>query len=214
MSSSGGAGYPGTRGLAGDDAVPGAAFEQLQRRYEALRDDYDSLLERLAAGEAQGGPVQSPTPGRLQGQPGNIRAEVRRVVAAPWYQLQQEYAATIRDLERLVADMDAFAARSFGALKGQRGPGTTSAAGPDPESRPGARNREEPEPIARDEVATRSPRPTPVQVQVHSPNLGALLDFQERLTQLDEVARVSMSQVNEDRAVLVVELEPGAPGAD
>ena len=35
-----------------------------------------------------------------------------------------------------------------------------------------------------------------------------ILDFQERLAQLDGVARVSINAIDNDRATLVVELEP------
>ena len=47
---------------------------------------------------------------------------------------------------------------------------------------------------------------------MRGPGFGELLDFQERLSTLEGVARVSINAIDTERATLVVELEPG-PGS-
>jgi hypothetical protein len=187
-----------------NDALPAAdaAMRKWRRRYEALRDDYEDLLDRIEELESrlEADDADDNADGRGNAtRPGSstLRAEVRQVVAAPWFVLRQEYAEAAQDIQSLVSEMDAFAHRSF---KGQRG--TTGDAGP-----PASNAQATAGPAAAEEARdARQPRES-AHVQVHSPNLGALLDFQERLTSLPEVARVSMSQVNEDRAVLIVDLD-------
>jgi hypothetical protein len=46
-----------------------------------------------------------------------------------------------------------------------------------------------------------------MQVDVKGSGFGALLDFQERLSSLSGVSRVSISAIDNERATLVVELE-------
>jgi hypothetical protein len=50
-------------------------------------------------------------------------------------------------------------------------------------------------------------------VEVRGGGFGELLDFQERLSSLPGVARVSISTIDNERASLVVELEPGSPAS-
>ncbi|MEP6871150.1 MAG: hypothetical protein ABI939_04790, partial [Anaerolineaceae bacterium] len=52
-----------------------------------------------------------------------------------------------------------------------------------------------------------------VHVDVRGQGFGELLDFQERLSSLDGVARVSINAIDTERATLVVELERGPTAA-
>ena len=198
---SAGDGDPGAR--AGDPEL-----RQLRRRYEALRDDYEDLVERLADVEAQlRRPPQEETRSPDPSAPaeGSLREQVRHVVSMPWFQLRDEYAQTADDLQTIIRDMDELAGRAF---KGQHGPRHTSEHDHEEQERRPHPLRHSQEHEGDHGFASRGPRRARmVEVQVHSLNLGALLDFQERLSNLPEVARVSMSQVNEDRAMLIVELE-------
>jgi hypothetical protein len=199
----------GQTGDAWDDEAnrPGdAAMRQLRRRYESLRNDYEELLDRLADIEERMTEAQSPQPAAPPLQASELGQRVLELAAGPWFALREEYSRVARDLLALVGSMDDFANRSF---KGQR-PSRLSAteeAAPQ-ETMPGP---EAPEPGPPPASPGRS---SAVHVQVQGPSLGALLDFQEQLSRLPGVARVSMSQVNEDRAMLIVELERESPGAE
>ncbi len=46
-----------------------------------------------------------------------------------------------------------------------------------------------------------------MQVDVNGSGFGELLDFQERLSEMNGVSRVSISAIDSDRATLVVELD-------
>ncbi len=228
---SGERGYEG-RWSSGDDSMSRSkdpALRHLRRRYESLRDDYEELIERLAEVESRLEPGQPPA-GRREAQSretrpastpaatGSVSEQVLRAIAAPWFALRDEYSRTAQELLGIVHSMDELADRAF---KGQRRAREEEQPAPPPpapeeEPEPSAASQEEPtaEEIRAHHVAPSSGAPdrTTIQVQVQSPNLGALLDFQEHLSQLPDVARVSMSQVNEERAVLVVELRPDSSG--
>ena len=50
-------------------------------------------------------------------------------------------------------------------------------------------------------------RPAKIHLDVKGSGFGELLDFQERLSQLGGVARVSINAIDNERATLVVELD-------
>jgi hypothetical protein len=49
--------------------------------------------------------------------------------------------------------------------------------------------------------------PSRIEIQAHGQGFGELLDFQERLSKIDGVARVSISAIDNQQSMLVVELE-------
>ena len=234
---SGERGYEG-RWSSGDDSMSRSkdpALRHLRRRYESLRDDYEELIERLAQVESRlepgqpraaprGAPGQEARHSTPPAGSGSVSEQVLRAIAAPWFALRDEYSRAAQELLGIVHSMDELADRAF---KGQRPaheePPSPAAPPPPPPPpareeapEPSAASQEEPtaEEIRAHQVppSNGAPDRTTIQVQVQSPNLGALLDFQEHLSQLPDVARVSMSQVNEERAVLVVELRPDSSG--
>lgn len=177
------------------EAVSGdTSVRQLRRRYDALRSDYESLLDRLAEleqriEETRFEPEEAPPPSHAGGAatatapapPGSLTD----TLLAPLVRLREEYLAAATSIQTIVGGLDSLAA---GAMKGQR----TAAA---PQARPAPVREEHHE----------APR---IQVDVKGQGFGNLLDFQERLAQLDGVARVSINAIDNDRATLVVELEP------
>ncbi len=178
------------------EAVSGdQATKQLKRRYEALRGDYELLLDRLADLEQR---MESPEPAEELPPPTRqtpqqpapapvIAGRLTESLMAPLMQLREEYLAAATSLNAIVGGLDSLAA---GAMKGQR---QTTAA----EERP---------PPVREEPTT---RPRSVQVDVKGQGFGNLLDFQERLSALDGVTRVSINAIDNGRATLLVELADG-----
>ena len=78
------------------DAASGeAAVRQLRRRYDALRDDYESLLDRLAELEDRleaSGDVEPRTPSPRAGAPAPA-GSLSEAIMAPLMQLRAEYLA-------------------------------------------------------------------------------------------------------------------------
>ncbi|MEX1104425.1 MAG: hypothetical protein WED87_09250 [Dehalococcoidia bacterium] len=179
------------------EAVSGdQAMRQLRRRYDSLRHDYESLLDRLAdieqrielsdaveaelphsASRPAGGPVlpAAPPAGRLT-----------ESLLAPLVQLREEYLAAATSIQVIVGGLDSLAA---GAMKGQK------AAHPAPEERPAPVREPHPQ------------QPRSIQVDVKGEGFGNLLDFQEKLSAIEGVSRVSINAIDNDRATLLVELE-------
>ncbi|OAI44584.1 hypothetical protein AYO38_00385 [bacterium SCGC AG-212-C10] len=215
---------------AGDDV----AVRQLRRRYDLLRDDYESLIDRLAELED-----------RLaaRGQPPEARdaRSIIEAVATPLVRLRDEYAEAATAIQQIIEGLESLAR---GTMKGQRS--SVARDTHSPREQPAeAAPAEEPEPpaaarpvpaehqpsavppapaavaqpvAARTEPATPSPiaasvRPRAterVQVDVKGSGFGDLLDFQEQLSQLPGVARVSINAIDNERATLIVELTAGA----
>lgn len=163
------------------------AVRQLRRRYELLRQDYERLLDRLTEleerlAEAQRREEATPTPG----------AGLMEAIAAPLWKLRSEYLEAAAGIQAIVAGIE----RLAGGLKGQH------AARPESSS-PAA------ERVGTAGEAEGPERARRVQVDVRGSGFGELLDFQERLSALEGVARVAISAIDNERATLVVELERG-----
>lgn len=173
-----------------------AAVRQLRRRYDLLRRDYEHLVDRLGEledrlAEREERPVAdtpAPTP-RPEPQEESAPSAVKEGLVAPLLRLRDEYLEAVTDLQSIVSGLDGLAAAAF---KGQRvapapGGGYEPAEGP---------------PIERPAL-----RPRRMQVDVKGGGFGDLLDFQERLSGLPGVARVSINAIDNERATLIVELE-------
>jgi hypothetical protein len=170
-----------------------AAVRQLRRRYDLLRNDYEQLLDRLgdledrlnepasSASTPPAPPIPTTADDRQEGVTGSLRA--------PLLRLRDDYLAAVAGIQEIVAGLEGLAA---GAFKGQH-----TAPGVEPV---------QPQPPT---LAT-AHRPRKVQVEVRGTGFGELLDFQERLSTVAGVARVSINAIDNERATLVVELhEPG-----
>lgn len=168
---------------AGRTGSTDAVNRQLRRRYESLRDDYDELLDRLT--EVEGRLHRAEQPSVDVPATRALASAIAEAIGAPLFALRDEYVQAAQELTSLAEAVNQLGWRTF---KGQRGPTAADNGGADrPETSPPIR--------------------TTVEVQVDSGNLGMLLDFQEQVAQLPCVARVSLSQVREDRATLTVELQ-------
>jgi len=167
-------------------ATGDASVRRLRRSYDLLRRDYEELLDRLADLEERletttPTPAATPTapaPRTIEPAPGALMEQL----TAPLVRLRDEYAAALSRIQAIVGGLDNLAA---GAMKGQRGPSAVE------------------HPAVGDEPVG---RPRRIQVDVKGPGFGSLLDFQERLSALDGVARVTISAVDQERATFVVEL--------
>jgi hypothetical protein len=95
---------------------------------------------------------------------------------APLLRLRDEYVQALEDLRTVVTALEGIAA---GTLKGQH------AAAASGES---------------------SLKPRRVAVETSGSGFGSLLDFQERLSALDGVVRVTISTIDQQRATFIVEL--------
>ena len=209
-----------TDGAEGDDlilarlresAAGDPAVRQLRRRYDMLRSDYEQLLDRLGELEdrlnvqalAARAPQAAPNPE----QP--LSTQLSDVLLAPLLKLRDDYVTAATRITALVSGLETLAQGSF---KGQRSTPEAPAppTPPDVNAAPSAGDSEDPQ----SHGAARSKR---LHVDVRGQGFGELLDFQERLSSLDGVARVSINAIDTERATLVVELEPGptaAPAAD
>lgn len=178
---------------AGDPAV-----RQLRRRYDLLRHDYEALIDRLgeledrlAAGaeeppHAAAPPLPPPPPTAAAAEPG--ASSLHDTLMAPLLKLRDEYVAAANGIQAIVSGLDGLAAAAF---KGQRPAGTS----------------DEALPVERPRL-----KPARIQVDVKGGGFGELLDFQEHLSELPGVARVSINAIDNERATLVVELSSTTPG--
>ncbi len=158
-----------------------AAVRQLRRRYDLLRQEYESLLDRLAELEER---VE-----QLSARPASRnRRPLVAAILQPLQELRDEYREALTVLDRLFHGLSELSQEA--------------AAEPEAE-RPAA------EPAA--EAAGPPASPTKVQVHVRGGDFGTILDFQERVSKLEGVRRVSISAIDHERATLVVELEPAEP---
>ena len=184
---------------AGDPAV-----RQLRRRYDLLRGDYEGLLDRLGELEDRldeqtlAARVTQAAPGATQ----PLSAQLSDALTAPLLKLRDDYVAAAARITSLVSGLETLAQGSF---KGQRSvPEAPAPIPPEDQASPAAAPQE-----AGDHPAARAQR---LRVDVRGPGFGELLDFQERLSTLEGVSRVSINAIDTERATLVVELEPG-PGS-
>ncbi|MEX0783651.1 MAG: hypothetical protein WD557_13485 [Dehalococcoidia bacterium] len=180
------------------EAVSGdQAMRQLRRRYDSLRHDYESLLDRLADIEqrielSDAVEDDAPRPGAVRAEPGPVlptappAGRLTESLLAPLVQLREEYLAAATSIQVIVGGLESLAA---GAMKGQK------AAHPAPEERPAPVREPHPQ------------RPRSIQVDVKGEGFGNLLDFQEKLSAIEGVSRVSINAIDNDRATLLVELE-------
>ena len=192
------------RGRLHEAAAGDAAVRQLRRRYDALRHDYEQLLDRLADIEDQlTQPQPTPSPTRQDPTPAQAAANdetppnIAEALAAPLTALRAEYLATATRIQDIVGGLERIAE---GTLKGQHRPSQPSA------PIPAAPDTEEAMPTAA--------RPRRIQVDVKGHGFGELLDFQERLSSVAGVARVTINAIDGERATLVVELDSGAEAED
>lgn len=172
------------------DAASGdAAVRQLRRRYDILRGDYEQLLGRLgeleerlneAAEAAKPVPPVSP-----------VSQSIAEAIAAPLLRLREDYLAAVAGIQTVVSGLEGLAT----GFKGQHAVAMTP-----PPQQPASPDSNPPGPGS-------SSRPHKTQVEVKGSGFGELLDFQERLTQVPGVSRVSISAIDNERATLVVELD-------
>ncbi|WP_322818666.1 hypothetical protein [Tepidiforma sp.] len=158
-----------------------ATVRQLRRRYDLLRQDYERLLDRLGELEER---LHAASRGSEPAS--GVAGTLAEAIAAPLLELRKEYLAAAASIAQVVAGLEGLA----GGLKGQhhaRGAGEEAAPS-------GGGERVE-------------PRSRRVQVDVRGSGFGELLDFQERLSTLPGVARVSINAIDNERATLIVELE-------
>ncbi len=160
-----------------------AAVRQLRRRYDLLRTDYEALLERL--GELEGRLSEAGNePEAEPPSPSPVAAASLMVqgILAPLITLRDEYAEAVTGIQSIVTGLESMAA---GAFKGQR----RQAAAPT-------------------ERASANAPPRNIQVEAKAEGFGDLLDFQERLSAIPGVARVTIHAIDTGRATFVVELSP------
>jgi len=165
-----------------------AAIRALRRRYDMLRNDYEGLLDRL--GELEERLVDSPPPTTAFEQaPAGVSTSIAEAITAPLLRLRDEYLAAAGSIQTVVGGLEGLAA----GFKGQH----RSAPVPPPPVAPDAA----------DPARDIEPRTRKTQIEVKGSGFGELLDFQERLSQVPGVSRVSISAIDNERATLVVELE-------
>ncbi len=183
-----------------ESAAGDVAVRQLRRRYDMLRGDYEQLLDRLGEledrldAQATAPSVQEPR----DGQPPN--AQLGDLLTTPLLKLRDDYAAAATRITALISGLETLAQ---GALKGQR-----SVADPPVSPLPSETPRVDEKRTK--EAGPAAGRSSRAHVEVRGPGFGELLDFQERLSALEGVMRVSINAIDTERATLVVELEPGA----
>jgi hypothetical protein len=173
-----------------------AAVRQLRRRYDALRQDYEQLLDRLTELEDRLDPAPTSataTPASVAG-PGDPFEALNRALAAPLLDLRDSYLVIANRVQSIAGGLERLAA---GALKAQHGPA----------QRPAPAQPADPEPGS---AAAPAARPQRINLDVQGSGFGDLLDFQERLSAVFGVARVTITAIEADRATLSVELVSGS----
>jgi hypothetical protein len=174
------------------EASGDTALRQMRRRYEALRHDYEELIDRLSEVEQRLLDEQRASAAQRSEKPGSLRVQSRDFLLAPLGQLRDDYLMIADELITIANSLNDMTAR---AMKGQRASSAAAGVAPQSPTQP----TPQPQHMA-------SGEPQRVNLHVQASGLGQLLDFQEQLSRLTGVERVSISQVNEDRAVLTVEL--------
>ncbi|MEO8539257.1 MAG: hypothetical protein ABI577_05905 [bacterium] len=186
-----------------NDAASGdAAVRQLRRRYDSLRSDYEQLLDRL--GELEDRVNQPPAPLPAAGANSPVAQSIAEAIAAPLLRLREEYLSALGGIQSVVTGLEGLAV----GFKGQHTAPTASVATTEPVPVPQPPAQAPPERTP----ATEQSRSQKTRVEVKGSGFGELLDFQERLSQIPGVSRVSISAIDNERATLVVELDhpPGS----
>ncbi|HMO97375.1 MAG TPA: hypothetical protein PKD27_14785, partial [Tepidiformaceae bacterium] len=160
-----------------ESASGDVAVRQLRRRYDALRQDYEALLERLAELEDRLNDTATASAASQPSLPGLADA-----ISAPLLKLRDDYLSAVASIQTLVTGLEGLAT----GLKGQHSAKGTPVP---PRSTPDTSDRE--------------PHVQKVHVEVKGSGFGDLLDFQERLSSLGGVARVSINAIDNERATLV-----------
>lgn len=198
--------YPGDEQLLGrlrEATGEDASVRQLRRRYDSLRRDYESLLDRLSDIEERvAEPEERSRPSTtMPAPPSGVSARMSEALALPLVQLRDEYLAAATHIQGIVSGLERLAA---GAMKGQHGvrepepePTAPPPPPPAPEPAPAPSNRPS------DPADT---RPRKVSVEVRGKGFGELLDFQEKLSTMSGVSRVSINTIDAEHATLIVEL--------
>lgn len=182
MSESGSETDEGILGRLYEAASGDAAGRRLRRRYDLLREDYERLLDRL--GELEERLDQAAQRPSNQAPASAARGSLAEAIAAPLIHLREDYLAAVANIQTVVSGLEGLAT----GLKGQHG-ATGQQAGPAAVLFAGGGKGEK------------------VHLDVRGSGFGELLDFQDRLTQVAGVARVSINAIDNERATLVVELE-------
>ena len=167
-----------------------AAVRQLRRRYDLLRHDYEQLLDRLGELEDrlnEASELSTTAPAA----PSAVADSIAGAIAAPLLRLRDDYLAAVAGIQGVARGLEGLAS----GFKGQH-----SASTEPPVAAPAA----VPEPAT---TEPSEPRVQRMQIDVKGSGFGELLDFQERLSSLPGVSRVSISAIDNERATLVVELE-------
>lgn len=156
-----------------------SAVRQLRRRYDILRHDYESLLDRLGELEDRlNDSAPAPQPAAALSP---VAESIAEAISAPLLRLREEYLAAVAGIQGVVSGLEGLAS----GFKGQH-----SAAG-----------------VAASPTEEGMHRVEKVHVDVQGSGFGELLDFQERLSQVSGVSRVTISAIDNERATLVVELD-------
>ncbi len=174
------------------------ALRQLRRRYEHLRREYEQLLDRL-------GDIEDRLDEAHQPVATSAPAQLDAAIVDPLIRLRAEYSAAAARIQGIVAGLDRIAA---GAMKGQHAAAPTGAVAP-AATEPDAQREQKPTPAEPDGEEGEAPRPRKVSVDVHGKGFGELLDFQEKLSSVAGVSRVSINAIDAERATLIVELTAG-----
>lgn len=174
-----------------------ATVRQLRRRYDSLRHDYEQLLDRLADLEERLGEPGRPPAHPAVANPGNPLTDVQALLFAPLLSLRESYAAAGIRIDAIVAAIDQITASAPSVSTLSEPEMAASEPPSSPESQP-----------------TRSNRPTKIHLDVRGRGFGDLLDFQERLSAVAGVSRVSINAIDADRATLIVELEQATTPSD
>lgn len=170
-----------------------AAVRALRRRYDMLRNDYENLLDRLGELEDRLNAAPAPMPA-AESAPGPVAVSIAEAIAAPLLRLRDEYLAAAGSIQTVVGGLEGLAAGFKGQHSVARAAETVAQPPAPPVSTPPAAHP--------DELRTHK-----TQIEVKGSGFGELLDFQERLSQIPGVSRVSISAIDNERATLVVELE-------
>jgi hypothetical protein len=169
------------------------ALRQLRRRYDLLRRDYEELLDRLGELENRLDSSVAPAPPRTS--TSEVAASIAEAIAAPLLRLRDDYLSAVAGLQGVVTGLE-------GLASGFKGQHSVARQSPVPTPAPPK------SPDSTDTTPEVSGRAHKMQVDVKGSGFGELLDFQERLSHVNGVSRVSISAIDSDRATLIVELEP------
>lgn len=168
-----------------ESASGDAAVRQLRRRYDLLREDYERLLDRLGELEDRLNEAAQTAAPAIPQLPGLAEA-----IAAPLLKLRDDYLGALTSIQNVVTGLEGLAAGFKGQHAASGAPAAPTSSALQPESNGG------------DQAKVHK-----VHVDVKGSGFGDLLDFQERLSSLGGVARVSISAIDNERATLVVELD-------